>query len=135
MSWRRRGGACKGRYGAENTVRNPSLPASGEGEETAMDARSSRYHEVYARWQRDPQGFWGEAAAAIDWIEKPKKVFDAKAGIYGRWFPGGTCNTCYNALDRHVAAGRNNQPALIYDSPVTNTKQTFTYGRLLSEVQ
>jgi propionyl-CoA synthetase len=100
-----------------------------------MDARTSRYHDVYARWQRDPQGFWGEAAEAIDWIEKPKTVFDAKAGIYGRWFPDGVVNTCYNALDRHVANGRNNQPALIYDSPVTNTKQTFTYGRVLSEVQ
>ncbi len=53
-----------------------------------MDARSSRYHEVYARWQRDPQGFWGEAAGDIDWFEKPKTVFDPNAGIYGRWFPG-----------------------------------------------
>jgi propionyl-CoA synthetase len=100
-----------------------------------MDARMSRYHDVYARWSQDPQGFWGEAAQAIDWIEAPKTVFDAKAGIYGRWFPDAVCNTCYNALDRHVANGRNDQPALIYDSPVTNTKQTFTYGRVLSEVQ
>ena len=51
-----------------------------------MDARTSRYHEVYARWQRDPQGFWGEAAQAIDWIEPPKQVFDPDAGVYGRWF-------------------------------------------------
>jgi propionyl-CoA synthetase len=100
-----------------------------------MDARSSRYHDVYAHWQRDPQGFWGEAAKDIDWFEPAKKVFDADAGIYGRWFTGASCNTCYNALDRHVAAGRNDQLALIYDSPVTNTKKTFTYGRLLSEVQ
>ena len=100
-----------------------------------MEARSSRYHDVYARWQRDPEGFWGEAALAIDWIEKPKKVFDKDAGIYGRWFTGGVVNTCYNALDRHVLAGRNDQAALIYDSPVTNTKQTFSYGRMLSEVQ
>jgi propionyl-CoA synthetase len=100
-----------------------------------MDARSSRYHEIYARWQRDPEGFWREAAADIDWIEKPVETFDPDAGIYGRWFSGGVCNTCYNAIDRHVANGRNDQPALIYDSPVTNTKQTFTYGRLLSEVQ
>src|SRR5215813_12948062 len=107
------------------------MPAGG----MPMDARSSRYHEVYAHWQRDPEGFWGEAAAEIDWYEKPKKIFDASAGIYGRWFVGGTCNTCYNALDRHVLAGRNDQPALIYDSPVTNTVKTFTYGRMLSEVQ
>ena len=100
-----------------------------------MDASTSRYHDVYARWQRDPEGFWGEAAKAIDWIEPPKKIFDKDAGIYGRWFTGGVVNTCYNALDRHCLAGRNDQAALIYDSPVTNTKQTFTYGRMLSEVQ
>jgi len=51
-----------------------------------MDARTSRYHEVYARSLRDPQGFWGEAAQAIDWIEQPKRVFDPSAGVYGRWF-------------------------------------------------
>ncbi len=71
----------------------------------------------------------------IDWFEPPKKVFDKDAGIYGRWFTGGVLNTCYNALDRHCLAGRNDQAALIYDSPVTNTKQTFSYGRMLSEVQ
>ena len=100
-----------------------------------MDAQTSRYPAVYARWQRDPEGFWREAAEAIDWFEKPVETFDPDAGIYGRWFTGGICNTCWNALDRHVLAGRNDQPALIYDSPVTNTKQTFTYGRMLSEVQ
>src|SRR5689334_21754292 len=100
-----------------------------------MDARTSRYHDLYARWQRDPEGFWGEAAAGIDWYEAPKKIFDKSAGIYGRGFTGAVCNTCYNALDRHVLAGRNDQPALIYDSPVTNTVKTFSYGRLLSEVQ
>ena len=100
-----------------------------------MDARASRYHDIYARWQRDPEGFWAEAAAGIDWYEKPKKIFDKDAGIYGRWFTGAVCNTCYNALDRHVLAGRNDQLALIYDSPVTNTVKTFTYGRMLSEVQ
>src|SRR5450759_3658708 len=57
------------------------------------------------------------------------------AGIYGRWFTGATCNTCFNAVDRHVLAGRGQQAALIYDSPVTRQTLTFTYGRLLSEVQ
>src|ERR1700726_2602673 len=135
MSWQRRDVACKDRYGAENTLRNPPLRASGEGEETAMDARSSRYHEVYARWQRDPQGFWGEGAAAIDWIEKPKTVFDPKAGVYGRWFVGGVCNTCFNAVDRHVDAGRGEQTAIIYDSPLAGQKRAITYHRLLTETQ
>jgi propionyl-CoA synthetase len=100
-----------------------------------MDARTSRYHDVYTHWQRDPEGFWAEAAAEIEWYEKPKKVFDKDAGIYGRWFTGGVVNTCYNAVDRHVACGRNNQAALIYDSPVSGEKRTFTFSHLLSEVQ
>src|ERR1700728_5375770 len=100
-----------------------------------MDARSSRYHEVYARWQRDPLGFWGEAAADIDCLEKPKAVFDAEAGIYGRWFVGGVCNTCFNAVDRHVDAGRGEQAAMIYDSPLAGVKRTITYHRLLTETQ
>ncbi len=100
-----------------------------------MDARSSRYHEVYARWQRDPLGFWGEAAADIDWFEKPTSVFDPAAGIYGRWFPGGVCNTCFNAVDRHVDGGRGEQAAIIYDSPLAGEKRTITYHRLLTETQ
>ncbi|MBV8835040.1 MAG: AMP-binding protein, partial [Alphaproteobacteria bacterium] len=100
-----------------------------------MDARTSRYHEVYARSLADPQGFWGEAAQAIDWYEPAKKVFDPDAGVYGRWFVGATCNTCYNAIDRHVERGRANQPAIIYDSPVTGTKRVITYAELLKEVQ
>src|SRR5271166_929759 len=75
-----------------------------------MDAPiTSRYHQVYARAQRDPEAFWAEAAQAIDWYEPPRKVFDPAAGIYGRWFVEGVCNTCFNAVDRHVAAGRAGQ--------------------------
>jgi propionyl-CoA synthetase len=99
-----------------------------------MDARLSRYHDVYARAMRDPDGFWGEAAQAIDWYEPAKKVFDKDAGVYGRWFTGAVCNTCYNAIDRHVERGRANQPAIIYDSPVTSTKRVITYAELLREV-
>jgi propionyl-CoA synthetase len=100
-----------------------------------MDARTSRYHEVYARWQRDPQGFWGEAAQAIDWIEPPKRVFNPKAGVYGGWFEGGVCNTCWNSVDRHVMSGRGEQAALIYDSPLAGAKRTFTYHDLQVETQ
>ncbi len=100
-----------------------------------MDAKTvSRYHEVYAQWQRDPEGFWAAAAQDIDWIEPAKKVFDPAMGVYGRWFAGGVVNTCYNALDRHVQQGRGAQTALIYDSPVTHTVKTFTYEDMLSEV-
>jgi propionyl-CoA synthetase len=100
-----------------------------------MDARTSRYHEVYARAQRDPHGFWGEAAQAIDWYEAPRTIFDPKAGIYGRWFTDGVTNTCHNAVDRHVAAGRDAQTAIIYDSPVTGTKRGISYAELLGEVK
>jgi propionyl-CoA synthetase len=100
-----------------------------------MEARTSRYRDVYARWQRDPRGFWAEAAQQIDWIEPARQVFDPAAGVYGRWFNGAVCNTCWNAVDRHVHNGRGSQPAIIYDSPLAGTKRTITFDRLLTEVQ
>src|SRR3954463_7541294 len=96
---------------------------------------TSRYHEVHARSLRDPEGFWAEAAREIDWIEPAKKIFDPAMGAYGRWFAGGVVNTCYNALDRHVADGRADQVALIHDSPLTNSISKFTYAEMLKEVQ
>src|ERR1700750_897820 len=95
----------------------------------------SRYREVHARSLADPEGFWAEAAREIDWIEPARKIFDPSMGAYGRWFTGGVVNTCYNALDRHVAGGRANQLALIHDSPLTNSITKFTYAELLKEVQ
>ncbi len=92
------------------------------------------YAQTYARWQADPDGFWREAAQAIEWIRPPQTIFDPKAGTYGRWFPDATCNTCFNALDRHVRDGRADQTALIHDSPVTGTKASFTYAQMLDEV-
>ncbi|HUE10259.1 MAG TPA: AMP-binding protein, partial [Steroidobacteraceae bacterium] len=96
---------------------------------------NSRYHQVHARSLSDPEGFWGEAAAEIDWIEPAKKIFDPAIGLYGRWFSGAVVNTCYNALDRHVAGGRADQLALIHDSPLTNAVTTLTYREMLEEVE
>src|SRR5438445_506126 len=96
---------------------------------------NSRYHQAHARSLADPIGFWGEAAREIDWIEPAKKVFDPAIGIYGRWFAGAVVNTCFNALDRHVAGGRADQVALIHDSPLANTVTKFTYAEMLKEVQ
>ncbi|MEL7544295.1 MAG: propionyl-CoA synthetase [Pseudomonadota bacterium] len=93
----------------------------------------SEYHEIYAGWQTDPEAFWGDAAREIDWVHPAEKIFDPYAGQYGRWFAGATCNTCYNCVDRHVAT-RGDQAALIYDSPVTGKKQTYTYVDLRDEV-
>src|SRR5262245_45057942 len=115
--------------------RRPRMPRNVD-RERAMDApMRSRYHEVYGRAQRDPQGFWAEAAAEIDWYEPARKVFDPAAGVYGRWFVDGVCNTCFNAVDRHVERGRANQTAIIYDSPVTSTKHRVSYAELFVEVK
>lgn len=100
-----------------------------------MNIQQSRYHEVYARAKADPEGFWADAAREIDWIKPADKVFDAKQGVYGRWFAGAVVNTCYNALDRHVANGRADQVALIHDSPLTNSISRFTYAQMLDEVK
>ncbi|WP_262270341.1 propionyl-CoA synthetase [Microvirga yunnanensis] len=98
-----------------------------------MPSAQSRYHEVYAGWKADPVGFWEEASREIDWIKPAEAVFDPQAGVYGRWFVGAECNTCYNAVDRHVAT-RGDQAAIIYDSPVTGTKRSSTYAELQDEV-
>ncbi|MGE3831069.1 MAG: AMP-binding protein, partial [Parvibaculaceae bacterium] len=93
----------------------------------------SRYHETYARWKADPEAFWAEAARDIDWVRPPARILEEIEGL-DRWFTGGACNTCFNALDRHVINGRGNQAALIYDSPLTGTQRRFTYAELLDEV-
>src|ERR1700736_5578978 len=96
---------------------------------------NSRYAEVYAHSLADPEGFWGEAAEEIDWIEPAKKIFDPAMGLYGRWFAGAVVNTCYNALDRHVAGGRADQVALIHASPLTGSVTKFSYAQMLHEVK
>ncbi|HEX5770837.1 MAG TPA: propionyl-CoA synthetase [Nocardioidaceae bacterium] len=92
------------------------------------------YREVHDRSIKDPEGFWGEQAGLVDWIRKPRQVLDDSRRPFYRWFPDGTLNTCFNALDRHVAAGHADRTALVYDSPVTDTVQRFTYAGLLEKV-
>jgi propionyl-CoA synthetase len=92
------------------------------------------YHAAYQQSLADPDAFWGEAAAAIDWNTPPPRVLDADRPPFYRWFTGGSLNTCHNALDRHVAAGRGDQPAIHYGSPVTGARRTITYAALLDEV-
>lgn len=92
------------------------------------------YKEVYEGWQADPEAFWMEAAEAIDWIEKPSRALnDDNAPLY-EWFTDGVVNTCFNAVDRHVAAGRGGQAAIIYDSPITGAKETISYAELQDRV-
>ena len=90
--------------------------------------------ETYRRSLEEPEAFWAEAAAAIDWDEPWQRVVDDSRAPFYRWFAGGRMNTCFNALDRHVERGRADQPALIYDSPVTDTVTTHTYRELRDAV-
>jgi propionyl-CoA synthetase len=90
----------------------------------------ARYEETYRRALERPEEFWAEAAEAIDWEKRWDRVLDDSRPPFYRWFAGGRLNTCWNALDRHVAAGRGERIALIYDSPVTNTIARFTYREL-----
>ncbi|SEV96601.1 propionyl-CoA synthetase [Cognatiyoonia koreensis] len=92
------------------------------------------YKDVYQTWQNDPEGFWMDQAQAIDWVTPPKKALDdSKAPLY-RWFTDAEVNTCYNAVDRHVENGRGDQTAIIYDSPITDTKSKITYAELQTRV-
>ncbi len=92
------------------------------------------YAEIYQRSLENPDEFWGEAAQALHWYKPWDKVLDSEAKPTPRWFPGGMFNTCYNALDRHVEAGHGDRLALIYDSPVTDQKRSYSYQEMLDTV-
>jgi len=93
-----------------------------------------RFAEIYRRSLEEPEAFWGDAAELLDWVEPWEHVLDDARAPFYRWFTGGRMNTCANALDRHVEGGRADQHALIYDSPVADTKAVFTYRELRDEV-
>ncbi|MDE3027889.1 MAG: propionyl-CoA synthetase [Paracoccaceae bacterium] len=92
------------------------------------------YSDVYAGWKADPEGFWMAQAEAIDWTKKPSRaLFSDNAPLY-EWFKDGMVNTCWNAVDRHVLAGRGDQLAIIHDSPVTHSTRGITYAELQKRV-
>ena len=93
----------------------------------------STYEELYARSLKQPEAFWGEQAALIDWKQPVGRVLDASRPPFARWFPGASTNLCYNAVDRHLAT-RANQSALIYVSTETNQEKTYTFAQLHREV-
>jgi propionyl-CoA synthetase len=92
------------------------------------------YLSAYQRSITEPEAFWAEAARAIEWSRPPSRVLDAANPPFYRWFPDGELNTCHNALDRHVLGGHGDRLALIYDSPVTGSRRTYTYAALRDEV-
>ena len=92
------------------------------------------YKEVYSAWQADPDKFWMQAAEKIDWDSKPSKaLFDGDAPFY-EWFSDGMVNTCWNAVDRHVEAGRGDQIAIMHESPITHSTKGITYKELQTRV-
>ena len=93
------------------------------------------YFDSYQASLADPSGFWKEAAQGIDWVTPPTQILDDGNPPFYRWFPDGELNVCFNAVDRHVDAGRGDQAAIHYDSPVTGTKLTITYAELLEQVK
>jgi len=92
------------------------------------------YRNTYDSWQADPEGFWLTAAREIDWVTPPVRALDdSRAPLY-EWFTDATVNTCWNAVDRHVEAGRGDQVAIIHDSPMTGTVRKITYRELRDRV-
>src|SRR4051812_33909857 len=89
------------------------------------------YRVEHARSIEDPEGYWAEQAQLVDWIKKPRRILDDDHPPFYRWFPDATLNTCYNALDRHVVHGHGDRTALIYDSAVADSRQSYSYARLL----
>ncbi|MEO1102285.1 MAG: AMP-binding protein, partial [Pseudomonadota bacterium] len=94
---------------------------------------AGEYAKLIKGCRDDPEGFWLDAAGAVDWIEPPKTAFHASEGVYGRWFADGKCNTCWNAVDRHLPT-RGDQVAVIHDSPLTGSITRWTYRDLHREV-
>ncbi|MEW6216626.1 MAG: acetate--CoA ligase [Candidatus Bipolaricaulota bacterium] len=92
------------------------------------------YDEVYRRSITDPEGFWGEEAATLHWFRPWDRVCDDSKAPFTRWFPGGETNLCYNAVDRHVLAGRGGKPAILWESPEARASKLLTFGDLLGEV-
>ncbi|MEO0359364.1 MAG: AMP-binding protein, partial [Pseudomonadota bacterium] len=92
------------------------------------------FQDIYQASLDDPETFWMGAAQAIDWDRAPSKALFADNAPLYEWFKDAQVNTCYNAVDRHVVAGRGDQAAIIYDSPVTDAQATITYRQLQDEV-
>ena len=92
------------------------------------------YKDIYDGWKADPEGFWMKAAGAIDWVKPPSKALNSDRAPLYEWFTDAQVNTCWNAVDRHVLAGRGNQLAIIHDSPVTHLRKGITYKELQTRV-
>lgn len=93
-----------------------------------------RYPEIISRSLEDRDAFWLDAAGSVSWETRPNRAIDERSASEWRWFPDGRLNVCYNALDRHVEAGRGAAAALIYDSAMTGTRASISYEQLRDRV-
>ena len=96
--------------------------------------QNNKLKKIYDNSIKNPEDFWEKVSSDVFWFKKPTKILDKTNPPFYKWFTDGTTNTCYNALDFHIDRGKGEKTALIYDSPVTNTKKTFTYNALKEKV-
>lgn len=118
------------------TGRDPNIkPNSHFLSHKGNDIQNSMYMNEYERSIKEPEQFWGEIGERVVHWDKPfEKVLDHSNPPFTKWYSGGYINACYNAIDRHVLAGRGSKVALIHDSPMTNTVRHVTYQELLDSV-
>ncbi|KAK7058689.1 Acyl-CoA synthetase short-chain member 3, mitochondrial, partial [Halocaridina rubra] len=122
----------KGHFKVKYTPRNINKQAVRSASSSKVPNGS--YDELYSRSIREPELFWDEVAQGIEWFRPYIKVLDNSKEPFTKWFVGGQLNTCYNAVDRHVVAGKGDQLAIIYDSPITKSMKKMTFSELLDQV-
>uniref|UniRef100_A0A8C5J2C9 Acyl-CoA synthetase short-chain family member 3, mitochondrial n=1 Tax=Junco hyemalis TaxID=40217 RepID=A0A8C5J2C9_JUNHY len=137
-AWRRPGRSCAGvpfplPLPARATAA-PRPPPGGRAASSASSRALGKYEEVFRSCLAEPEKLWGEVAEQIQWYKPWVRTLERGSLGSASWFVGGELNMCYNAVDRHVENGRGDQTAIIYDSPVTNTKDRITYKELLEQV-
>ncbi|XP_068024223.1 acyl-CoA synthetase short-chain family member 3, mitochondrial isoform X2 [Melanerpes formicivorus] len=131
-AWRRPGGSCVG--SPLPACAAAAAPRPPLGARAASARAAGEYEKVYSASVAEPEKLWGAAAEQIQWYKPWVRALERAQPGSASWFAGGELNICYNAVDRHVENGRGDQVAIIYDSPVTNTKEKITYKELLEQV-
>jgi propionyl-CoA synthetase len=96
---------------------------------------SKNYKDIYHSSIKNKEDFWQNVSEDIFWYHKPRKILNTDNPPFYKWFEDGVTNTCYNALDFHIDKGLGEKLALIWDSPITNSKEKFTYNQLKKKVE
>ncbi|XP_037551576.1 acyl-CoA synthetase short-chain family member 3, mitochondrial [Nematolebias whitei] len=110
-------------------------PRTGSGAHSCrFYASDCAYSRAFSAARDKPDTFWAEMGRDISWFEPWRKTLHVEDPVFPNWFVGGKLNMCFNAVDRHVESGRGEQPAIIYDSPVTGTKMIITFRELQDQV-